>query len=87
MVVRSTPFQRTTEPLTKSVPFTVSSKAKSPATAELGIRPEAVGTGLGAGFMVKVRPLEVPPPGAGLNTVTTAVPAVVMSDARMLAVS
>ncbi len=30
---------------------------------------------------MKVRALEVPPPGAGLNTVTEAVPAVAMSAA------
>lgn len=35
--------------------------------------------------MVKVDPTDVPPPGEGLKTVTVAVPAVAMSDARMLA--
>ena len=35
--------------------------------------------------MVNVVALEVPPPGVGLNTVTWALPAVAMSDPRMLA--
>jgi hypothetical protein len=37
--------------------------------------------------MVKVREPEVPPPDAGLNTVTAAVPAVAMSTAPMAAVN
>ena len=35
--------------------------------------------------MVKVAALDVPPPGLGLKTVTCAVPADAMSDARILA--
>src|SRR4030095_3434681 len=38
-------------------------------------------------LIVKVRALEVPPPGAGLNTVTGAVPAAAMSVAGMAAVT
>jgi hypothetical protein len=38
-------------------------------------------------LIVKVRALEVPPPGAGLNTVTCAVPATAISDAGIAAVS
>ena len=48
----------------KLPPFTVSVKAGLPATALLGERVLAVGTGLGA-VMVNVSALEVPPPGAG----------------------
>ena len=44
MVERSTPFQRTTEPETKFVPFTVSVNAGPPAVAELGLRLVVVGT-------------------------------------------
>jgi hypothetical protein len=38
-------------------------------------------------LMGKKRAFEVPPPGVGLTTVTAAVDAVAMSDARMAAVS
>ena len=37
--------------------------------------------------MVKLNPLDVPPPGVGFVTVTVAVPAVVISLARIDAVS
>ena len=84
VVVRSVPFQRTTEPVTKFVPVTVSVKADPPTVALLGERELSPGTGLSR---LNGRDEEVPPPGAGLNTVTCAVPAVVMSAARMAAVS
>src|SRR3989338_8611133 len=74
--------QRTTEPVTKFEPFTVSVKAAPPALALVGESELTAGTGL---LMVKVRELEVPPPGAGLNTVTKAVSAVAMSAAGMSA--
>jgi hypothetical protein len=45
VVVRSEPFQRTTEPLTKLVPFTVRGKLAPPAAAELGLMLVVVGTG------------------------------------------
>ena len=45
-------------------------------------------TGLGPGLvMVKFIGLEVPPPGAGLVTVTTSVPVEAMLDAGMAAVN
>ncbi len=62
-------------------------KADPPAVADEGLRPVVVGTGLFAALIVKVWALEVPPPGAGLNTVTAAVPAVAMSEAGIAAVS
>src|SRR5258708_39064518 len=40
---------------------------------------------IGAGSMVKVRGLEIPPPGAGVNTVTSAVPATAMSLSEIAA--
>ena len=43
VVVRFAPFQRTTEPLTKLLPFTVSVKAGPPAAALLGEREVNVG--------------------------------------------
>ena len=39
------------------------------------------------GLIVKVEGIEVPPPGAGLNTVTEAAPAVAISEAGMRAAS
>src|SRR3989338_4433394 len=77
VVVRLDPFQRTTEPVTKFEPFTVSVKAAPPALALVGESELTAGTGL---FILKVRELEVPPPGAGLNTVTKAVSAVARSE-------
>jgi len=67
VVTRSLPFQRTTEEETKPLPLTVRVKAGSPARALEGAKEVMVGTGL---LMVKGAALEVPPPGAGLNTVT-----------------
>ena len=77
-MVRADPFQFTTEPLKKPVPLTVRLKAFPPAVALLGERVVIVGTGLGA-LMVNDDAVEVPPPGAGLNTVTWAVAALAMS--------
>jgi hypothetical protein len=48
---------------------------------------EAAGGGEDAVLMVKVSDPEVPPPGAGLKTVTEAVPALAISEAEMAAVS
>jgi hypothetical protein len=72
------------EPLTKLLPLTVSVNADPPAVAEAGLRDVVVGTGL---LIVKGCELEAPPPGAGVNTVTVAVPAVDMSVARIAAVN
>src|SRR6267142_1978970 len=88
IVVRFAPFQPTTdEPATKFVPFTVNVNAASPTVADVGLRPVVVGTGFGDAEIVNVWALEVPPPGAALNTVTDAVPAVTRSVAGMDAVS
>jgi len=84
VVVRLPPFHLTTEVPTKFVPFTVRVKVELPANLLVGFRLVVVGDGL---LMVKVCALDVPPPGVGLNTVTLAVPAVVMSEAGMAAVS
>src|SRR5262245_26349272 len=42
---------------------------------------------LGVAEMLKVWALEIPPPGAGLNTVTWAVPGAATSEARIFAVN
>ena len=68
----------------KLVPLTVSVKPDPPAMAEVGLLPVVVGTGL---LIVKVKALEMPPPGAGLDTVTDAVPAAAISIARIAAVT
>jgi hypothetical protein len=76
VVGRALPFQFTVESEIKFVPLTVSVKPAPPATAELGFMDAAVGEGLP---MAKVSALEVPPPGAGVETVTEAVPPAAMS--------
>ncbi len=78
VVVRGEPFHWTADVDEKSEPLSVNAKAGEPATNELGAIDVTAGTGL---LIVKVRGLEVPPPGAGLDTVIEAVPAVAMSAA------
>jgi hypothetical protein len=65
-------------------PFTTKMKAAPPAAVDEGVILMRAGTGL---LMVKVRALEVPPPGAGLKTVTLAVPPDMISEAGITAVS
>jgi hypothetical protein len=86
-VVRLAPFHCTTESLTNPLPLTVRVNPASPAVAELGLRLVVAGTGLSDAVIVKLWALEVPPPGAGLNTVTEAVPAAAISVAGIAAVS
>ena len=86
MVVRATPFQFTTEPLTKPVPLTARLNADPPAVALDGERLLLVGTGLEA-LTLKTTAADVPPPGAVLKTVTWAVPELAMSVAVIAAVN
>src|SRR5439155_3631429 len=83
-VVRAAPFQLTVEPPAKLLPVTVSVKAAFPAAALAGDRVESVGDGL---LTLNVWAAEVPPPGAGVTTVTCGVPAAATSAAAMAAVS
>ena len=69
VVVRLLPFQFTTVLEMNPVPFTVRVNAAPPAVAFAGDSELTVGTGLAALIVNAVLP-EVPPPGAGLNTVT-----------------
>ena len=78
------PFQLTTDDELKFVPFTVRVNPLPPAVFDVGLMDGVVGTGF---FIVKVWEFEVPPPGVELTTVTAAVPAIVMSDERIAAVS
>src|SRR6267143_5645078 len=84
VVARAAPFHCTVLPLTKPVPVTVSVNAAPLTSALLGLRPVSVGAGL---FTLNVCAAEVPPPGAGVRTVTLAVPAAAMSAAVIAAVS
>jgi len=84
VVARLEPFQFTTALPSKLVPLTVRVKLLPPAIVEVG----AIDVVVGAPKMtVKVFSFEVPPPGAGLVTVTGYVPAVVTSLAGITAVS
>src|SRR6266700_3881202 len=89
VVVRLEPFHWRTEPLIKFEPITVRLKPAPPAVALEGDKDVTAGTGLlvTPALMVKDRENEVPPPGAGLNTVIWAVPAVPISLPRMAAVN
>jgi hypothetical protein len=84
VVERFDPFHCTTELDTKPVPFTVSVKPAPPAVPDDGLRLVVAGTGL---LMLMVCALEVPPPGAGLYTVTVAVPVVAISEANIAGVN
>jgi hypothetical protein len=68
---------------TKFEPVTLRVKPGVPASTALGASDAIAGTGLS---IVKVRALDVPPPGAGVETVTEAMPAVAMSAAVIAAV-
>ena len=60
------PLTRTTEPLTKLLPFTDKRNAASPTILLAGRRLIITGTGFST---VRLTELEVPPAGAGLKTV------------------
>jgi len=82
VVVLPEPFQFTVEPDKKFNPFTVSGKAGPVATALEGEREVIVGP-----VVVKVRAFEVPPPGAGVETVTCAEPVLAISVEGIAAVT
>ena len=63
------------------VPVAVSVNAGPPAVALAGDIDEIVGTGFGAGLIMKLAADDVPPPGAGLRTAMFTVPAELRSDA------
>ena len=83
VVDRAEPLKLTVEEATKLVPLTVKVNDVPPAVTGVGEIDVVVGTGL---LMVKVWADEVPPPGAGVTTVTDAVPAVAISIAGTMAV-
>lgn len=84
VVVRSVPFQRTTDVGRKPVPVIVNVKPAAPAATNAVPSGCAIKLIAGAGLLiVRIIALERPPPGAGLNTSIWAVPAVAMSAAAM----
>ena len=84
VVERVLPFHWTVDVGMKFVPVTVNVKPAPPATAELGFKDATVGVGLP---IVKVSPLEVPPPGVGVKTVTVTLPLAAMSGVVICACS
>ena len=74
----------TVAPLAKPVPVRVSVNAALPALMLAGEIVASEGSGL---LIVSARTPEVPPPGAGLTTVTETVPAEAISPAEIDAVS
>src|SRR2546430_14548551 len=84
VVVRSLPLKRTTAPLTRFAPLTVSVNAPVPTIPTAGERLPITGTGLKT---ASVAGAELPPPGAGWETVIGNVPVAVISDARVTAVN
>lgn len=83
-MVRLEPLKKTVEPDVKFVPLTVMVNVESPTVFEVGEIEVVVGAGL---LTVKVCAFEVPPPGAGLETVMLNVPAPVKSDDGIEAVN
>jgi len=68
----------TTEPETNPLPLTVIVDPMDPTITVAGEIADTTGAGL---LTVNVEEVEVPPPGAGLVTVTVALPAVATSEA------
>lgn len=85
VVVFTTPPNFTTDPETKPVPFTVRVKAAPPAVVLDGESDVIVK--FEGPLIVKVWAFDVPPLGAGFVTVTLAVPAAAISEARIAAVT
>jgi len=81
VVGRSLPFHRTTELDTRLEPNTVKVKVGPPAAVLVGER--LVIVGMGFMLIAQFKAFEVPPPGAGLKTVTVAVPVATMSLAEI----
>lgn len=76
-VMRAPPFQFAVAPETKYCPVTVTVVVASPINASFGESDVTTGTRLRT---TKLCPLDVPPPGVGLNTVIVDVPTVIRSD-------
>src|SRR5215831_17458472 len=86
ITVRAWPPTVAVAPAAKPVPVTVSVKAVLPAVTLAGLRLLMLGVGFTLAT-VSGRAPDVPPPGAGVNTVMLGVPAAAISLAGMAAVS
>lgn len=86
-VLSTVPFHRMVEDEMKFVPVAVRVMAELPSTAAFGLIELSVGAGFAVDWIVKVTPPDVPPPGAGFDTVTVAVPVDARSEAGTCAVS
>src|SRR5882672_8107419 len=84
VVARAVPLTRTTEVVEKLCPLAVSTTLPLPAATVAGLIPVSTGAGP---FTVSVWLPDVPPPGAGVNTVMLSVPACARSLASTVAVS
>lgn len=87
VVARGAPAKFAVEEAMNPLPLIVSVMGLLPAGAEEGDTPVTVGSGLAVACTVKKTGDEFPPPGAGLETVTGKVPAIVSSPAGTVAVS
>ena len=82
------PFHLTVDVFMKFAPLAVRINAAAPAVTLVGVIETSVGTGLfPTDVIVNDNTFEVPPPGAGVTTVTAAVPATATSDALTVAVN
>lgn len=87
-VVRAVDPQYTVEPDMNPEPLIVSVKAAEPALVKTGERVVRPGSGFEGGtLIVNTAAIELPPPGAELNTATCAVPGAARSDAGTFAVT
>src|SRR5580704_1521517 len=87
VVARGLPFQFTLELLMKPLPATVRVNAAPPAAVDAGLKLEIVGAGFAGASMKNVMSLDMPPPGAGVTTVMSAVPGTAISVAIICATS
>jgi hypothetical protein len=85
-VARFVLFTLTTDCGAKLVPVRTNSTPPDPARTVVGEMDVIVGTLLGAGVIVKVREVDVPPPGVEVNTTTLAVPGLAIRLAGTLVV-
>ena len=91
VVGRGEPFQFTTESLVKIVPVAAFTVRVRPVGLQYGVESNCVvdaeSDAMVSGEIVKEIALDVPPPGAGVNTVTGTEPAAATSVARIVVLS
>jgi hypothetical protein len=91
VVGRGEPFQFTTESLVKIVPVAAVTVSVKPVGLQYGVEAicvvDAESDAMDSGEITKEMALDIPPPGAGVNTVTGADPAEETSVARIVVLS